>query len=77
MRTREFEISDKLAQTEATAEDSSRFCLTDEQILNLSTIAVHLENCYGSARDIEWAVYNVSLGKGPLFWIPDSVFYFI
>lgn len=31
------------------------------QILDLGTIGVHLENCYGSARDIEWAVFNVSL----------------
>lgn len=40
--------------------DQSRACLSDEQILKLSSIGLFLENmCGGNARDIEWAVYKV------------------
>lgn len=39
--------------------EQSQACLSDEQILKLSTIGVTLEKLYGNARDIEWAVHKV------------------
>lgn len=38
----------------------NKYCLNDEQILQLSRIGVYLERCYRSPRDIEWAIYDVS-----------------
>ncbi|KAG4076423.1 hypothetical protein HA402_005866 [Bradysia odoriphaga] len=41
-----------------TPTEQSQSCLSDEQILKLSTIGVLLEKLYGNARDIEWAVHK-------------------
>lgn len=34
------------------------FCLSDEQIIELAEIGIFLEQFYGSARDIEWAIHK-------------------
>lgn len=39
--------------------NQTRCCLSDEQIIKLAKIGVFLENLYGNARDIEWALYQV------------------
>lgn len=43
--------------------DRKKYCVDDEHLLALCQIGIYLENCYRSARDIEWAVHNVR----PLF----------
>lgn len=40
------------------------YCLSDEDVLRLCRIGVYLEYCYGSPRDIEWAVHKVSSTYG-------------
>lgn len=47
----------------------NKYCLNDEQILQLSRIGVYLERCYRSPRDIEWAIYDVSCIFNHLFSI--------
>jgi len=37
------------------AEDQERFCITDEDVLQLARYAVAIENHYGRPMDIEWA----------------------
>lgn len=37
------------------------FCLDETNLLKLCSIGAFLEKSYESARDIEWAVYNVCL----------------
>ena len=40
---------------EVACEDQSRFCITDEDVLELARYAVSIENHYGRPMDIEWA----------------------
>lgn len=39
--------------------DRKKYCVNDEHLLALCQIGIYLENCYRSARDIEWALHNV------------------
>lgn len=36
-----------------------KFCLSDENVLELCEIGIYLEERYGSPRDIEWAIHKV------------------
>lgn len=40
---------------EVACEDQSRFCITDDDVLELAQYAVAIENHYGRPMDIEWA----------------------
>lgn len=44
---------------ELSIELQNQNCLNDLQIIKLAEIGVALEKLYGSARDIEWAIYKV------------------
>lgn len=48
-------------EEETTSIERDSFCLSDDQILALSKIGLLLEEVYGGARDIEWAVFEVFL----------------
>ena len=37
-----------------------QLCLTDENLLKLSEIGLYLQESYGTPRDIEWAIFDVS-----------------
>ena len=41
--------------------EASKQCLTDELVLELGKLGVHLENAFGRPRDLEFAVSNNSL----------------
>lgn len=43
-----------------------QLCLTDEQLLRLCEIGIHLQDNYGSPRDIEWAILNVIVLISPI-----------
>ena len=45
-----------VCRMDLTDEESTRPCLTDEQAQQLAEIAVRIENHYGMAQDIEWAI---------------------
>lgn len=47
---------------EVSVAERRRATLTDEQIVRLAQIGVRLERMYGNARDIEWALFEVSSG---------------
>lgn len=34
------------------------FSITDDQILTLGKVGIYLDECFGSARDIEWAYFE-------------------
>lgn len=46
-------------EVETSLAERDRFCLSDDQILELSKIGLLLEDVYGRASDIEWAVFKV------------------
>lgn len=37
------------------------YCLDDDQIVELGKVGLFLEQFYGDARDIEWAIHNESI----------------
>lgn len=39
-------------------EDQNRFCISDEQTLQLCAIGIFLERFHGNPRDVEWAIYQ-------------------
>lgn len=53
------QIQDAMKEVENTSDERDSFCLSDDQILELSEIGLLLEDVYGRASDIEWAVYQV------------------
>ncbi len=44
----------RVKEVETTAEERNRFCLTDDEILELARYAVLIEQHYGRPMDIEW-----------------------
>lgn len=41
----------------------NQLCLTDENLLKLSAIGIYLQENYGTPRDIEWAILDVSFKR--------------
>lgn len=39
----------------------NEYSISDRYALQLSKIGAYLEHCYGTPRDIEWAIHQVSL----------------
>lgn len=42
-------------------DESTKFCLTDDQALKLAKLSIELEEAFRSARDIEFAIKNDSI----------------
>ena len=66
--------SSELVKTvDVTTEDSTVFCLTDEQLTDLARQAVIIEKHYGCPMDIEWAIDG---GNGKIYIVqarPETV----
>lgn len=61
MSTTETIDTSKMIETNILTEEKQKACcLSEDQILKLSEIGVHLEKLYGNPRDIEWAIYEVN-----------------
>ena len=45
-----------VCRMDLTDDESSRACLTDEQVIQLARMAIRIEEHYGIAQDIEWAI---------------------
>lgn len=73
--------TDRVISAAVDHSERKKYCISDENLLHLCQIGIYLEHCYQSARDIEWAVYNVSFsGRSELyvinfafalFWLPE------
>ena len=49
---------DGTRQLEVDASSSQLSCLSDEMVLQLAQLGLHLEQCFGGPRDIEFAIHN-------------------
>ncbi len=56
------EGSDRVSTVKTPEEDRSRYCITDAQVLQLARWAVEIEQHYGRAMDIEWALDGETQG---------------
>lgn len=57
--------TDRIISATVDQNERKNYCISDEHLLSLCRIGIYLEHCYQSARDIEWAVYNVSFFGRP------------
>lgn len=55
--------TDRVISAAVDHNERKNYCISDEHLLNLCQIGIYLEQCYQSARDIEWAVHNVSFSS--------------
>jgi pyruvate,water dikinase len=51
-------MTGKTAHVEVPADKQEQPCISDEEILRLAELAKHIEQHYGKAQDIEWAIDN-------------------
>lgn len=49
-----------VAETDAHRNQREQYSVNDQYLLKLCQIGIYLEKVYGNARDIEWAIWNVS-----------------
>lgn len=59
MSTETMDKSKLIEQKLLTEDEQKSCCLSEDQILKLGEIGMHLEKLYGNPRDIEWAIYEV------------------
>lgn len=56
----------KVDESETSEDDRKKFCLSDEQIIQLCKIGLFLERFHENERDIEWAIYKVKSNNSML-----------
>lgn len=49
------DIHEKIKSIDVPEEDATKFCITDKELLELSSYAMIIEDCYQMPMDIEWA----------------------
>lgn len=50
--------ADQVISAAVDPNERKQYCISDGNLLALCQIGIYLENCYQSARDIEWAVHE-------------------
>lgn len=54
-------LAGNLEQQDTQLADQNACCLSDDQAIELGKVGLFLENFYGNARDIEWAIFDGSI----------------